>query len=82
MHKLPHPLELALQLMDDWLGLPEISYKADVYWFAQRLPPEAVLEAVQIAQAKIPDGGLDAFKYFCGICHRKIEKQKIRLSWN
>lgn len=82
MTPLPNPIRLALQIMAVWLGLSEDYYKADVYWFAQRLPPEEVLEAVEIARAKFPEGGLNAFKYFCGICHRKREKRNIRLSWN
>jgi hypothetical protein len=78
----PHPIKLALEIMDTWLGLPERDYKATVYWFAKRMPPEEVLEAVEIAQAKLPEGGRNAFKYFCGVCHRRIEEQRIRLSWN
>jgi hypothetical protein len=46
------------------------------------LTPEEVLEAVWIAQAKLPQGGIDAFKYFCGVCHNMIREQKIRQSWN
>ena len=76
------PLHQALRIMDEWLHLPEDDYKAKVYLFAQRLTPEDVLEAVWIAQAKLPDGGLPAFKYFCGVCHNMIREQKIRRSWN
>jgi hypothetical protein len=78
----PHRLKRALQIMDDWLGLPERDYKATVYIFAQKLSPEEVLEAAEIAQRKIPKGGTDGFRYFCGVCHKKIGEQKIRLSWN
>ena len=78
----PNPIRVALQIMDDWLGLPPEAYRADVYWFSQRLPPDEVLEAVEIARNKIPQGGRDGFKYFCGVCHRRIETNKIRLSWN
>ncbi len=78
----PHPITIALRIMDAWLGLPERDYKATVYLFSYKLPPEEVLEAVVIAQDKKPDGGIQAFKYFCGVCHRKIEKRIIELSWN
>jgi predicted PP-loop superfamily ATPase len=65
-----------------WLDLPERSYKPAVYLFAQRLPAVEVLAAVEIARAKIPQGSVDGFKYFCGICHSKIRERKIQLSWN
>lgn len=78
----PYPIKLALEIMDAWLGLPEHAYKATVYRFAHELPPDVVLEAVEIAQAKLPDGGMNAFKYFCGVCNNKIKERRIRLSWN
>lgn len=78
----PHPIKLALEIMDAWLGLPQHTYKATFYRFANELPPDEVLEAVEIAQAKIPLGGREAFKYFCGVCHGKIKEQRIRLTWN
>ncbi len=77
-----HPVKRVLAIMEDWLGLPQSAYKVDVYWFATRLSPEEMLEAVEIARARLPDGGINGFKYFCGVCHRMIEKRKIRLSWN
>ena len=76
------PLHQALRVIGEWLRLPEDHYKAQVYLFAQRLPPENVLEAVWIAQAKLPDGGASGFKYFCGVCHNMIREQRIRQSWN
>ncbi len=82
MHATPHPIRRALEIMDDWLGLPERDYKATVYLFSKKLPPPEVLEAVEIAQAKLPEGGRKAFRYFCGVCCRKIEEQRIRLEWN
>jgi hypothetical protein len=75
-------IKLALQIMDTWLGLPEYAYKATVYRFSHKLPPEMVLDAVQIAQAKLPDGGESAFRYFCGVCNCMIQEQRIRQSWN
>lgn len=78
----PHPIKRALAIMDDWLGLPEHSYMATVYRFSYELPPAEVLEAVEIAQAKLPAGGREAFKYFCGVCHSKIKEERIRQSWN
>ncbi len=78
----PHPTSLALKIMDGWLGLPEKDYKAKVYMFAQRLTPEDVLDAVWIAQAKLPEGGIPGLKYFCGVCHNKIRERRIQLSWN
>jgi predicted PP-loop superfamily ATPase len=68
--------------MDAWLNLPQPTYKATVYRFAHKLPPTEVLEAVEIAQAKIPQGGMDGFKYFCGVCNCMIQEHRIRLSWN
>jgi len=41
-----------------------------------------VLEAVEIAQAKLPDGGESALRYFCGVCNCMIQEQRIRQSWN
>jgi len=82
MHATPHHIKLALQIMDDWLGLPEYSYKATVYRFSFKLPPEHVLEAVEITLAKFPDGGESAFRYFCGVCNCMIQEQRIRQSWN
>ncbi len=77
-----NPIHQALRVMEEWLQLPEGHYKAKVYLFAQRLPPEEVLAAVWIAQAKLPAGGEGAFRYFCGVCHSKIREQNIRQSWN
>ena len=78
----PHSIKRALQIMGNWLNLPEDEYKAAVYRFAQMIPPEEVLAAAEIAQAKIPGGGIDAFRYFCGVCHSKNKERRIRLSWN
>ena len=82
MHNTPNPIHLTLQIMGDYLGLPEYTYKATVYRFAHTLPPEQVLEAVQIALDKFPDGGSRAFRYFCGVCNCMIQEQRIRQSWN
>jgi hypothetical protein len=70
-----HPIKYALELMAVWLDLPEQHYKPTVYLFAQKLPPAAVLEAVELARAKVPFGGEDGFRYFCGVCHNKIREQ-------
>jgi hypothetical protein len=77
-----HPITTALRIMDAWLGLPEYTYGPTVYRFAHKLPPELVLEAVEIAQAKLPGGGESAFRYFCGVCNCMIQEQRIRQSWN
>ncbi len=77
----PHPVKRGLEIMDDWLGLPEHDYVATVYLFAQKLPPNEILEAVEIARAKLPEGGRDAFRYFCGVCHSKVREQLIWLEW-
>ena len=77
-----HAVETALQIMETWLARPRRIYQAEVYRFAGRLPPDEVLEAVKIAQVKFPDGGLRGFKYFCGVCHRKLDDQNIRLAWD
>ena len=54
MNDIIEPIQLALQIMDDWLYLPEEDYTADVYWFAQRLPPESVLDAVESGPRSSP----------------------------
>ncbi len=77
-----HSIETALQTMEVWLERPRSIYQAEVYRFAERLPPEEELEAVKIAQAKFPDGGLRGVKYFCGVFHRKLDNQKIRRAWD
>jgi hypothetical protein len=77
----PHPIKVALEIMDAWLGLPEYVYKATVYRFSHKLPPEMILEAVEIALAKLPEGGERAFKYFCDVCNCMIQEQQIRQSW-
>ena len=82
MPAVPHPVETALRIMEAWLARPRHIYQAEVYRFAERLPPEEVLEAVKIAQAKFPDGGLRGFRYFCGVCNRKLDDQRIRRAWN
>ena len=81
MATIPDPIETALAIMEAWLARPRHLYQVDVYRFADRLPPEEVLEAVRIAQAKCPNGGLGGFKYFCGVCNRKFDNQKLRLAW-
>ena len=68
--------------MEEWLGLPEEAYKGTVYRFYHDLPPEDVLDAVQIARDKIPWGGRAGFLYFCGVCHGRIKEQRIPLSWD
>ena len=78
----PDPVETALQIMEAWLERPRHIYQAEVYRFAGRLPWKEVLEAVKIAQAKFPDGGLRGFKYFCGVCNRKLDDQKLRRAWD
>ena len=71
-------LQEAAFLMEQWLGPLAAAHVADVYWFARRLTPEEVLEAIWIARRKLPEGGVRGFKYFCGVCWRKIELEKIR----
>ena len=72
------PLIHAQLIMFDWINLKPCIYEVTLFRFAKRLPPEEVLEAVRIAQRKVPEGGMDGFKYFCGVCHGKIEDQRIR----
>ena len=64
--------------MDAWLGLPQDTYKATVSRFGETLPPEQVLEAVKIAQAKLPEGGHSGFRYFCGVCNNMMKEKRIR----
>jgi hypothetical protein len=68
--------------MELWLMQPREIYEVEVYRFADRLPPAEVFDAVTIAQTKIPEGGLRGFRYFCGVCNRKLYHQKIRRAWN
>ncbi len=75
-------VEIALEMMEAWLARPRHIYQVDVYRFADRLPLVEVLDAVKIAQTKFPDGGLRGFKYFCGVCHRKLDDQEIRHAWD
>ena len=64
-------IKLALEIMDAWLGLPQHTYKATFYRFANELPPDEVLEAVEIAQAKIPLGGRECLQVFL----RRVPRQ-------
>ena len=82
MHTSSHSLAVALELMQGWIGLAEGQYKATVCLFAQQLPAGEVLDAVQITMAKFPEGGRDALRYFCGVCHWKIRGRRLRLRWN
>lgn len=47
-----------------------ISIKA----FLKRLPFDEVLEAAEIARAKMPYNNNTMFRYFCGICWKKIKE--------
>lgn len=54
------------------------SYLQSVQQFLKSLPEEEVIEAVDIAHARYPDRdhrrvGDRTWKYFCGICWRKIK---------
>ena len=68
--------------MQDWLHLSLRSYKGAVFLFALRLPPDKLIEALWVAEDRIPHGGLDGFKYFCGVCHRMIREIKGDLARN
>jgi len=78
----PDPVELALQGLEAWLSCPRDVFETEVYRFVERLPPMEVLDAVRIAQAKLPEGGLRGFKYFCGVCWQKLDNQRLRHAFN
>lgn len=71
----------AITLMMAFIRVPNRVYVPAIYQYTEELPPEEVLEAVEIAQAKFPNGGLRAFNYFCGICRNKIKSQIIWKDW-
>lgn len=84
MHRLtPHTAaEQVLAHMDEWLGLSPSTYTATVRLFALRLPPEKLVEALWIAMDKKKDGGMEAFKYFCGVCNKMVRQQSEELRRN
>jgi len=47
-----------------------------------RTSSEKVLDAVEIALATLPGGGMTPFRYFCGVCNYMIQDQHIRQLWN
>lgn len=55
--------------MDPWLRLSPKTYTPSVMLFALQLPPDKLIEALWVAQSRKPEGGVAAFKYFCGVCH-------------
>ena len=65
--------------MEDWLRLSPRTYTATVRLFALRLPPEKLVEALWVAADRKKDGGRDAFKYFCGVCHTMLRAQRAEL---
>lgn len=74
--------EQVLAHMDDWLCLSPHTYTATVRLFALRLPPEKLVEALWISQDRKNDGGMDAFKYFCGVCNKMVRQQSEELKKN
>jgi hypothetical protein len=77
----PLLIDVAVSNMNTWIDLPESAFKATVHLFARKLPLGDLFIAIDIAHAKFPWGGEDAFKYFCGICHNKIREEQLRQSW-
>ncbi len=67
----PHPIKLALEIMDAWLGLPEYTYKATVYRFSHKLPPERCWKRWKSPRPKIPDGGRECLQVFL----RRLQRQ-------
>ena len=78
MKELSPITQRALQELDEWLYRFQDFYLKDASWFALRLPPEEFLDAVEVAKRKIPQGGTRGFKYFCGVCQRKLDFQQMR----
>lgn len=62
--------------MKRWLRLSARTYTAQVQLFALKLPPGKLIEALWVAQAKKPAGGMPAWRYFCGVCHTMIRELK------
>lgn len=58
-------------------GKPADSYNrrsiSSIRMFLERMPFYDVLDAAEIAFSRFPYGGLKRFRYFCGICWRKIK---------
>jgi hypothetical protein len=73
----PAPVLRALQLMAHHLRTPARFYLPTVIQFSGQLPPEDILDAVQIAIERIPAGDPAALRYFCGVCKRKIREATI-----
>lgn len=71
-----------LEHMRTWLKLSVNPYKPTVMLCALRLPPEKLIEALWVSQSRKPKGGLAAFKYFCGVCHRMRRELACDLSRN
>lgn len=47
--------------------------RRSVRTFLKRLPEAEVLDAVDVAFRRKPHGGEAAFRYFCGVCWKKIK---------
>lgn len=71
-----------LEHMRTWLKLSPNTYNPAVMLFALRLPPEKLVEALWVSQSRMPDGGMAAFKYFCGVCHTMRRELSGDLSRN
>ena len=71
-----------LEHMRTWLKLSPKTYKSTVMLFALRLPPEKLIEALWVSQSRKPNGGMAAFKYFCGVCHAMRRELSDNLSRN
>lgn len=80
MKTIPLKTQRALYELGGWLDRFEELYRDDILRFVVHLPPEELLEAVEIAMRKVPEGGVRGFKYLCGVCHRKLEVQRLRES--
>lgn len=68
--------------MQNWLRLSLETYRAAVFMFAIRLPPDKLIEALWIAQSRKPKGDFDSFRYFCGVCHSMLREMKGELARN
>lgn len=71
-------LHRTMEFLEEWLNIPQDSFESTVLRFGLDLEGFEVLEAAEIARTKFPDGGMSGFRYFCGVCHRKIEARRIR----
>ena len=73
MMPVQHLVDAVLEDMDGWVQ-PTDSRAYSVGLFALRLPEHKLWEALYVAKAHIPSGGMPGWKYFCGAAHTMIRE--------